>query len=91
MKDDDESNPKSRVIRKDGVWMAVRGMWKRSCSSHAEAVRQASILAAKKMCLYDKCLRPSIKGDRYQLGLCSFHARKAAKILHLDPGALEAA
>ena len=89
--DVDEVKPKARVIRRDGTWMAVRGIWKRTCSSHAEAVRQASILAAKKMCLYDKCLRPSIKGDRYQLGLCSHHVRQAAKILHLNPKDMEAA
>lgn len=81
MKDDDEVKPKARVIRRDGVWMAVRGMWKRSCSSHAEAVRQAELLSQKKMCVYSQCVRPQVTVEHRELGLCDFHARRAAAIL----------
>lgn len=80
----DEVKPKARVIRKDGVWMAVRGMWKRTCSSHAEAVRQAEILAKKKMCAFEQCLRPQVQLGQRHLGLCDFHARRAEAILHWD-------
>lgn len=82
--DVDDVKPKARVIRKDGVWMAVRGMWKRTCSSHAEALRQAELLANKKMCVFSQCVSPQVQLGRRHLGLCDFHARRAAVILHWD-------
>lgn len=86
-----EDKPKPHVYQRDGVWHVRHGQRVVPCATRVEALHQAMVMVQTPLCCYWECAYPQVKGDRYYLGLCSRHARAAARVLHVPVERLVAA